>query len=312
MASRKPPPPPAEPTLTPDQIRLGIDRLKRRIAELEAFEPTTVNRRWSPETKTLQVAIDETLSRIFGHNTPAYYRYSGATELDMGGISSEQPTLNKVHGYLTQGKARALALLNQAVKSLEEDLSEMPDESIAAGAAQPQPIPASDEIFIVHGHDEAAKTEVAHFVERAGLKAVILHQQPNAGKTIIEKFEKHGSAAGFAIVIATPDDLGGISSNDLKPRARQNVIGEMFWFAGRLGRDRVCALIKPGVDMPSDFAGVGYTPKAEISGGRSAPPTWATASMFGAPGFPPISTCHRTTPYFSAAFLRGSGVGSGR
>ena len=97
----------------------------------------------------------------------------------------------------------------------------------------------SNEIFIVHGHDETAKSQVALLIERAGLKPIILHEQGNGGKTIIEKFEKYGSAVGFAVVIASPDDVGGLAVSppgepDLKPRARQNVVGEMFWFAGRL------------------------------------------------------------------------------
>jgi predicted nucleotide-binding protein len=81
----------------------------------------------------------------------------------------------------------------------------------------------SDDIFIVHGRDEAAKEAVARVIARAGLNPVILHEQPNGGKTIIEKFEKHGSAAGFAVVIATPDDVGGLASPNptLTPRARQ-------------------------------------------------------------------------------------------
>ena len=116
----------------------------------------------------------------------------------------------------------------------------------------------SDNIFIVHGRDGPAKTEVGRFIEMAGLRAVILHEQANAGRTIIEKFEAHGGEAGFAVVLLTPDDVGGPSADDLKPRARQNVIGEMFWFAGRLGRDRVCALRKGDVEMPSDLAGILY------------------------------------------------------
>jgi predicted nucleotide-binding protein len=131
----------------------------------------------------------------------------------------------------------------------------------------------SDEVFIVHGRDEAAKEAVARLIQRAGLKPVILHEQPNGGKTIIEKFEKHGSAAGFAVV-TTADDVGGLAVSppadpQLSPRARQNVIGEMFWFAGRLGRDKVCALVKGDVEMPSDFAGVVYTPMDEHGGWRS-------------------------------------------
>jgi predicted nucleotide-binding protein len=114
-------------------------------------------------------------------------------------------------------------------------------------------------VFIVHGHDGAAKTELARFIERAGLQAIILHEQPNAGRTIVEKFEAHGLSAGFAVVLLTPDDVGGHDEKSLRPRARQNVIGEMFWFAGKLGRDRVCALKKGDVEMPSDFVGVVYT-----------------------------------------------------
>jgi predicted nucleotide-binding protein len=157
-------------------------------------------------------------------------------------------------------------LLNQAVKGLEEDLAEIQSEPSSAASMETLKAAVNDEIFIVHGRDEAAKNEVARFVERAGLTAIILHEQPNAGKTIIEKFEKHGTSAGFAVVIATPDDVGGLTEGDLRPRARQNVIGEMFWFAARLGRDRVCALIKGQVEMPSDFAGVGYTPMDDHGG----------------------------------------------
>ena len=43
----------------------------------------------------------------------------------------------------------------------------------------------------------------------------------------------------------------------------------MFWFAGKLGRNRVCALIKGEVEMPSDFAGVGYTPMDDHGGWKN-------------------------------------------
>jgi predicted nucleotide-binding protein len=134
----------------------------------------------------------------------------------------------------------------------------MPKEDTAGSPEKSKATPNMD-VFIVHGHDNLAKTEVARFVERAGLRAVILHEQSNAGRTIIEKFEAHGGSAGFAIVVLTPDDVGGRNERELRPRARQNVIGEMFWFAGKLGRDRVCALKKGDIEVPSDFAGVVYT-----------------------------------------------------
>jgi hypothetical protein len=126
-------------------------------------------------------------------------------------------------------------------------------------SAKPAFAATPTEVFIVHGHDDHSKLKVRSLIERAGLTPVILHEQPNAGRTIIEKFETHGAAAGFAVVVLTPDDVGGCNSNELKFRARQNVIGEMFWFAGKLGRSRICPLKKGDIEVPSDFLGVVYT-----------------------------------------------------
>src|SRR5262245_31489183 len=207
----------------------------------------------------LEARIDEALSETFGHGTPTYQRYSSAGHLDTAPISYAGPIpMQDVISGLKRGKERAIALLGEAVRSLEERLGDLGEPEVLEDAATAAAAPSLD-VFIVHGHDDPAKTEVARLVERSGLNAVILHEQPNAGKTIIEKFEHHGGSAGFAVVLLTPDDVGGPDKDNLKWRARQNVIGEMFWFAGRLGRDRVCALIKGDVEMPSDFAGVGYT-----------------------------------------------------
>jgi predicted nucleotide-binding protein len=246
--------------LTPGQMRQGISRIGMRIKDIEGFDPKKINERWAPETQALQTSIEETLSRVFGHGTVEFNRYSSASDLDNGpvimGSGPDMPW--EVQGWLDEGKKRSIALLAQAVKGLEEDLA-MGGETDAPAparkeASEPEPI-----IFVVHGHDEPAKIEVARLIERAGLNAVILHEQPNSGRTIIEKFEHHGGAAGFAVAILTPDDVGGPDVDHLQPRARQNVIGELFWFAGKLGRPRVCALRKGTVEIPSDFAGVTYT-----------------------------------------------------
>jgi predicted nucleotide-binding protein len=253
-------------------MRQGIERLNRRIADLEAFDPTSVEERWAPEVKAVEAAIGESLGRVFGHDTPAYRRYSSAANLDRGGLvlGGGPDPLYRVHKWLTDGKADALALLKQAVRGLEEDLADSSPPPASVAEVEATAVSAfSAEIFIVHGRDNAAKEQVARVIERAGLKAIVLHEQPNGGKTVIEKFEKHGGAAGFAVVIATPDDVGGLVGEPQQPRARQNVIGEMFWFAGRLGRERVCVLVKENVDMPSDIAGVGYTPMDNHGGWKN-------------------------------------------
>jgi predicted nucleotide-binding protein len=229
------------------------------MAELEAFQPESVKERWAPETKEIEAAIGDTLNSVFGHSSNRYHRFSSAADLDKGGlvIGGGPDPLYKVHRWLKDGKADSLALLRQAIRALEEDLAELGEQ--AAPISVPPQQATSNEIFIVHGRDSPAKLEVARLIQKAGLKDVILHEQPNQGRTIIEKFEAHGGAAGFAIVVATADDIGGLDPDHLLPRARQNVIGEMFWFAGRLGRDRVCVLVKGKIEMPSDVAGIGYT-----------------------------------------------------
>lgn len=120
----------------------------------------------------------------------------------------------------------------------------------------------SNRVFIVHGHDSQLKTEVARTLEQLGLEAIILHEQPNEGKTIIEKFERDASQVSFSVVILTPDDIGYPKNKekDAKPRARQNVVLELGYFSGILGRSNVCVLYKGGVEIPSDYLGVIYIP----------------------------------------------------
>ena len=118
---------------------------------------------------------------------------------------------------------------------------------------------SNNKIFIVHGHDEQAKETTARFIEKLGLSAIILHEQASSGKTIIEKIEEHANV-GFAIVLYTPCDIGGLAGKSLKPRARQNVVFEHGYFIGKLGRQNVCALVKGDVDIPNDISGIVYIP----------------------------------------------------
>ena len=115
-------------------------------------------------------------------------------------------------------------------------------------------------IFIVHGRDDLAKTEAARFIEKLGFSAIILHEQPNSGKTIIEKIDEYTNV-GFALILYTPCDLGGLAGeNTQRPRARQNVVFEHGYLIGKLGRPNVCALVKGETEFPSDINGVVYYP----------------------------------------------------
>jgi hypothetical protein len=137
-----------------------------------------------------------------------------------------------------------------------------PVELISEGEDKEIPVgPQGREVFVVHGHDHGRMQALARFLERVGLNPVILHERASRGATIVEKLEKHTDVA-FAVVLLTPDDVGSIATDqkNLRPRARQNVVLELGYFMGRLGRKRTCALVVEGVEIPSDYSGVVYIP----------------------------------------------------
>lgn len=109
-------------------------------------------------------------------------------------------------------------------------------------------------IFIVHGHDNEMKEAVARLITNAGLTPVILHEQPDQGRTIIEKLEVHAEV-DYAVALFSPDDKCIVERKTVW-RARQNVIFELGFFLGRLGRSRVTVLHRGKVDVLSDFQGV--------------------------------------------------------
>jgi len=122
----------------------------------------------------------------------------------------------------------------------------------------------SPQSFIVHGHDETIKLELKNFLQNT-LKLpepIVLHEQPNLGRTIIEKFEDYAAMSALVFVLLTPDDKGASvdETDDMKRRARQNVIFEMGYFLGALGRKsgRVILLYRSSLDLPSDLSGVVY------------------------------------------------------
>jgi predicted nucleotide-binding protein len=264
--ARKPatPPAPQSANLTVDQMMRGIDRLNRRIADLEAFDPATVQERWAPEVGVLGKAIEETLSAVFGHGTIEYMRYLRAEDLDDGPVvlGGAPASPYEVQKYLSDGKQKSLLLLRQAIRGLEEEIVDQ-QQHTAAALRPRETAPSRDlsKVFIVHGHDGEARQAVARFIEKLGFEAVILHERPNKGRTIITKFREEAAGVGFAVVLMTPDDVGGLPGlvlGSIRPRARQNVVFELGFFIGALGSERVAAMVKGDIERPSDFDGVVY------------------------------------------------------
>lgn len=267
MARRKtsaPPPPPPKPSLVLPRTEVE-EKLKERIEIGREIQGTEISSEADLDAaRSNQVKWDsyntEYLKRCFDSDVIAdeYSSVSGWGSLVM----------DPSWGPLVSGFREGMDNQITELESILERLELIPEVASVAVTTVPVDTTTSNAVFVVHGHDEAAKINVARFIEKLGLEAIILHEQANKGQTIIEKFESHAANVGFAVVLLTPDDIGAPKDkqNDVQGRARQNVILELGYFCGALGRNRVCVLYKENVEIPSDYLGVVYTPLDDAGG----------------------------------------------
>jgi predicted nucleotide-binding protein len=229
--------------LLDNQIRQGELLSKKDIRSQSELEDARAEfQRWSDYTRTL-------LKRSF----------SSSDEVDRYG---HYPIRMGRSGLSLSTK---IADFRDDVRALITNLTSLKGQLGLYETPQPEqqaprhPRSGDELIFVVHGHAGEAREALARFLESLGTSPVILHEQPNSGQTIIEKFERHGSAAGFAVVLLTGDDEGRKrAGGDVQPRARQNVVLELGFFIGTLGRDHTAILYEPGVELPSDLHGLLY------------------------------------------------------
>lgn len=230
----------------------AIERLQRALDEISELKPVEnglsqgfeeFNKKYNEWRSNTDAAIAYT----FGEKAVYTREFRKHTKISMTYREAYEKSLQS-----------ATSLLQSMIKEIEEYWGDE-HQTLTSTTAQGNGRTNTNEVFIVHGRDNEAKETIARFLENLGLTPVILHEQPNQGRTIIEKFERHAQV-GFAVALLTPDDVGELQDkrNDLKPRARQNVVFELGYFLGRLGRERVCALIKGNVEPPSDYDGVVY------------------------------------------------------
>jgi predicted nucleotide-binding protein len=256
MPRTRPPESPGELQVTPD---VGIQLLKTlidRACTLLASRPLSEDAysQW-------ELLARNYLEKAFGASSPnvSSVTYVGKWEDSPLDAEEEWWENNRVESLTTQ-----VSRLKGLVELLDTEVQLRRGTAISRARTSP----TGHRLFLVHGHDEAALQEVARFLERLEQDVIILREQPNQGRTIIEKFEDY-SDVGFAVVLLTPDDRGGPASagfDEQHYRARQNVILELGYFLGRLGRSRVCALYREGVEIPSDYSGILYV-KLDADGG---------------------------------------------
>ena len=158
--------------------------------------------------------------------------------------------------FFYSGLDRAETVLKNIRNEVEEYFPN--NESVVDGENERRKY--GQKVFIVHGHDEALRVKLESTLNKLGFEPIVLRNQPNRFRTILEKFEDYADV-GFAVVLLTSDDIGydKAKPGTEKGRARQNVVLELGYFLGKLGRNRLMAISEPGVELPGDISGVVYT-----------------------------------------------------
>ncbi len=241
-----------EPSLSPDQavqlLRVQRDKAKKLLDN----RPIT-----SAAKQTWETVTQDVLSRAFGASSP-----NVASVMNVGQYSFGADTEREWEEQRAEDTATRLEIIDGLIELLMSNSALEKSGSLSSTSKLDEPVEFGNRVFLVHGHNEAAIHETARFLERFDLEVIVLREQANSGRTIIEKFMDYSDVA-FAVILLTADDRGG-KVDDIyeaqKPRARQNVILELGFFLGKLGRKRVCALYQDGVDIPSDYSGVLFIP----------------------------------------------------
>lgn len=228
------------------------EKLKGIIDEIDGLVANHVTASM-PAFEAWQTKAERFLIKKYGKNSLEHAKFgeTNFSPLIWDYDDEEQDRMNAIE------TCRDGLLLCKAV--FKTYLEEMAEEQ--KKVAQPKSVqPGSmTKIFIVHGHDGALQQSVARVIEKQGIEAVILSEQANQGRTIIEKFEANSDVGG-AICLFTADDMGKAKdASEESPRARQNVVLETGYFMGKLGRDHVVILADSGIEIPSDLSGVVYT-----------------------------------------------------
>lgn len=234
----------------------AIEKLILRIQELEEL-PNYSYRGTNSEFDKWKRFTEKTIQNLLKEEDFKDFKkinYS-ATSFIINGDNSARSTI--AHN---RGREKAKGMLESFIDEINEFWEdEEKIDVIEVETKKLKTIQSLDKskVFIVHGHDNEMKFEVARFIEKLGFEPVILHEQASEGKTIIEKIEAHTNV-GFGIVLYSPCDIGGKSENNLSPRARQNVVFEHGFLIAKLERKNVVALVKGKVETPGDISGVVY------------------------------------------------------
>jgi len=258
-----------------------LDDLQRLIEDIEKVR---IKPRMSPKFKSWHRETLETLERVFGRRSRQVKDFE-TIRYNLATFSNKTPE-SKFEEAFQQGLMNAAIMLSAAVKELKKGDAGSSSKSEAAPAAQrvPEtPVPAAapsirepaaspnptsapvakeppsivkramtasgNKIFIVYANDIGMKDEVSMFLSKMGVSTIMLKESADSGVSLIDELEKHDNVH-YAIVMLNPD-ASGIS---------ENTVYELGLIVGRLGRNRVCGLVKEYIGILANYSGISYVP----------------------------------------------------
>jgi hypothetical protein len=263
-----------------------LDDLKRLIDEIEKVR---IKPRMSPKFKSWHRETLETLERVFGRKSRQVKDFE-TIRYNLATFSNKTPE-SKFEEAFQHGLMNAAVMLSVAVKDLQKGdagstatsetapvrkpdaVESVPEpeisrpEPVAPVKPAPPPVPAPSaareppaivkramaasghKIFLAYANDIGMKSEVTTFLSRVGLSTVVLKDSAESNASLIDELEKHDNVH-YAIVMLNPD-ASGIS---------ENTVYELGLIVGRLGRNRVCGLVKEYIGILANYSGISYVP----------------------------------------------------
>lgn len=241
---------PHQPTIPAELARKRMQKLLEQIPEVRSQgRKADAQSIWRRDVKVV-------LAEFYGEQSLVFQEFK---QIRFSISPFSDPSESDLFRAFNSGLDQAAGFLTSRVNDLQERIQH---DSSVPSLASPSLRSDSRKVFVVHGHDHGTKETVARFLGKLDLEPIILHEQADQGRTIFEKFEDHAEDVGCAVVILTADDFAASKAEPDKQedRARQNVVFEFGYFAGKLGRNRTFALVEKGVALPSDIHGLVYIP----------------------------------------------------
>lgn len=144
----------------------------------------------------------------------------------------------------------------QHLEVLRRDIDYVFEVLASSRAAEASPALRPQRVFISHGRSEDWHEVQTHIERDLDIRTLELTQEPNVGRTVLQKLTEESDRCSYAVVVMTGDDeIPGDA-----PRARQNVLHEIGFFQGKFGLPRVSLLYEEGTDVPSNIHGLVYIP----------------------------------------------------